>query len=284
MFKWFKSLGSVFGLLRANEVQTDPLIDPKPKHVAVIMDGNGRWANSRGLSRVAGHKKGVDAVKALIRGCIQHEIPYLSIFAFSSENWNRPQSEVTALMDLFATALKTQTEKLDENQICLNLLGDMSKFDERIRKLAEQAQALTRNNHKLVLNVAVNYGGRWDIVQAGQKLAERVQAGELAPEQITEEHFSQMVCTHGQPDPDLFIRTSGEYRLSNFFLWQAAYAEFHFTDVLWPDFNEASFTEALLTFKNRERRFGNAIDSVDVEGVAGHSDVREVHQEETRHA
>lgn len=239
-----------------------PIINPKPRHVAVIMDGNGRWANAQGLSRVAGHKRGVDSVKSLIKSCLEHEIPYLSIFAFSSENWNRPRREVDALMDLFSNALETQTKKLHENGVQLRLLGDLSKFNGRIRKLAEQAINETAANDKLVLSVAVNYGGRWDITQAAQALAEKVARQELAPEDISEALLEQQLTTSDLPDPDLFIRTSGEYRISNFMLWQAAYAEFYFTDTLWPDFDEQAFTEALMTYTNRDRRFGNAAEAV----------------------
>ena len=239
-----------------------PIITPKPAHVAVIMDGNGRWANSQGLSRIAGHKRGVDAVKSLIKSCVEHEIPYLSIFAFSSENWNRPESEVNALMDLLGTALETQVKKLDENGVRLNLIGDLSRFSGRIQSLAANAQHATSTNTKLVFNVAINYGGRWDIACASQRLAQKVLDGELNVSDVTEDAISNELSTQGMPDPDLFIRTSGEYRISNFLLWQAAYSEFYFTDVLWPDFGEHEFTEALIKYTNRDRRFGNAIDKV----------------------
>ncbi len=239
-----------------------PLICPKPQHVAVIMDGNGRWANSQGLSRVAGHKRGVEAVKNLIKGCLKHEIPHLTIFAFSSENWNRPESEVNALMELLMGALENQTAKLDENGVCLKLIGDLSRFDSKIQALAEQSMKATAGNDKLTFNVAINYGGRWDITQATKALAEKVLAGTLAVEDITEDSLSKLMSTSGQPDPDLFIRTSGEYRISNFMLWQAAYSEFYFTDLLWPDFDETAFTNALVKYTNRDRRFGNAVDQV----------------------
>lgn len=244
---------------KADAVQT-PLHAPKPKHVAVIMDGNGRWANAKGLSRVAGHKQGVNSVKALIRSCIQHEIPYLSVFAFSSENWNRPNHEVTALMELLSNALETQLKKLRENGIKLQLIGDLSKFTTQIQKLAIKAQKETSLNNKLVLSVAINYGGRWDIMQACQRMASEVANGRLQASDINEELISQYLSTNGIPDPDLFIRTSGEYRISNFFLWQAAYSELYFVDTLWPDFDEQTFTQALIEYSNRDRRFGNAVD------------------------
>jgi undecaprenyl diphosphate synthase len=249
-----------------------PIITPKPAHVAVIMDGNGRWANSQGLSRVAGHKRGVDSVKALIKSCIEHEIPYLSIFAFSSENWNRPESEVNALMDLLGNALETQTKKLNENGVRLRLLGDLTKFSSNIQQLATKAEKATEHNEKLVFNVAINYGGRWDITQACRKLAAKVANGELEADDITEKDINSEMSTAGMPDPDLFIRTSGEYRISNFLLWQAAYSEFYFTDVLWPDFNEDAFTQALIKYTNRDRRFGNAIDKVTI--PAGNNQTR----------
>ncbi len=239
-----------------------PEITPKPAHVAVIMDGNGRWANSQGLSRVAGHKRGVEAVKRLIKGCLRHEIPYLTIFAFSSENWNRPESEVNALMELLMGALENQTAKLDENGVRLRLIGDLNRFDGRIQKLADQAMQATENNSKLTLNVAINYGGRWDITQASKRIAEKVSAGEIQVQDIDEKTLANELTTSGQPDPDLFIRTSGEYRISNFMLWQAAYSEFYFTDLLWPDFDEAAFTDALLKFTSRDRRFGTAVDQI----------------------
>jgi len=253
-------LKTLMGLLRDNKPQDISILSPKPEHVAVIMDGNGRWANAKGLTRVAGHKHGVDSVKSLIKSCIKHEIPYLSIFAFSSENWNRPKTEVDALMDLLVNALETQTKKLNENGVRLQLLGDLSRFDERTRGLAAGAERDTADNSKLVFNVAINYGGRWDIAQASKRLAEKVAAGEMTASQIDEQAISSELSTAGMPDPDLFIRTSGEYRISNFLLWQAAYSEFYFTDILWPDFDEEAFTEALLKYSHRDRRFGNAVD------------------------
>ena len=252
----------LFKYFRRNKRPPTVIITPKPAHVAVIMDGNGRWANAQGLSRVAGHRKGVESVKSLIKSCIQHEIPYLSIFAFSSENWNRPRKEVSALMDLLSNALETQSRKLNENGVQLRLIGDLSKLDERIQRLAYAAQQETSSNSKLVLSVAINYGGRWDITEACRKIALRVAAGEIAPADIDENLFESQLATTGVPDPDLFIRTSGEYRISNFLLWQAAYSEFYFTDTLWPDFDEQAFTEALMKFTRRDRRFGRAQDKI----------------------
>jgi undecaprenyl diphosphate synthase len=258
VFKFLKRL------LPAKRQRNPSLAKLKPKHVAVIMDGNGRWANAQGLSRIAGHKKGADSVKAIIKSCLQHEIPYLSIFAFSSENWNRSNNEVNALMDLLSNALETQTKKLNENGVRLQFIGDLDKFSDRIQTLAKDAQAQTINNDKLLLSVAINYGGRWDITQACQQLATKVASGEISPLDIDEDLINQHLSTTGIPDPDLFIRTSGEYRISNFFLWQAAYAEFYFVDTLWPDFDAQAFTEALLKYSLRDRRFGKARDKVAV--------------------
>lgn len=247
-------------LRRLRRPKPAPVITPKPRHVAVIMDGNGRWANARGLSRVAGHKQGVDAVKALIKSCLEHEIPYLSLFAFSSENWNRSASEVNALMELLLNVLSTQTAKLDENGVRLMLVGDLPGLDKKIQKKAQQAMQQTENNQQLTLCVAINYGGRWDITQAARSLAQDVAAGRIDAGEITEDHLEQRLSTRGLPDPDLFIRTSGEYRISNFLLWQAAYSEFYFVDTLWPDFDGDAFTEALHRYTHRDRRFGGAKD------------------------
>lgn len=251
-------------------------IKPKPQHVAIIMDGNGRWAKQQGKNRIVGHKKGVQSVKSAIKSCLQHEISYLTLFAFSSENWNRPQTEVNALMELFTSALESQARKLHENGVRLQLIGDLSKFSKRIQKLAASAEQLTKNNNKLVLSVAVNYGGRWEIAEACKKLAHKVELGELKAEQITEHLIQENLATSAIPDPDLFIRTSGEYRISNFLLWQAAYAEFYFTDILWPDFGEDEFTDALLQYTSRERRFGKTVEQLDLkETVKGEKVVKE---------
>ena len=277
----FAKLKALSAMLRSKRPEKSPIISPVPKHVAVIMDGNGRWANSQGLTRVAGHKRGVDAVKGLIKNCLEYEIPVLSLFAFSSENWQRPESEVDALMELLAHALETQTKKLDENEICLRLLGDLSRFDYRIQELADGALSETANNQKLTLNVAINYGGRWDITQAMQAIGEKISAGDLVPQAIDEELIASHLSTADLPDPDLFIRTSGEYRISNFMLWQAAYSEFYFTDTLWPDFDADAFNEALLCYANRERRFGVANDLPQVD----EKEVSKVAQKESaRHA
>lgn len=228
----------------------------KPAHIAIIMDGNGRWAEQRGKSRSAGHKGGVKAVKEIIRACVEREIRYLTLFAFSSENWQRPKAEIGSLMDLFTNALKNEAKKLAENGVELRLIGDISRFNKTIQLLAKRAEQLKPETVKLTLNIAVNYGGRWDIVQASKALAAQAAAGELSVDQIDEARFAAEISTGGMPDPDLFIRTSGEYRISNFLLWQAAYAEFYFTDVFWPDFDADELDAALSSFAQRNRRYG----------------------------
>ncbi len=257
---WSAKLRALTILSRQQAPTSIADLSPKPHHIAVIMDGNGRWANSKGLTRVAGHKRGVDAVKNLIKNCIKNDIKVLSLFAFSSENWGRPESEVQALMELLTNALDTQTKKLDENGIQLRLLGDLSRFNKKIQELASKAQTATQDNQSLILNVAINYGGRWDILQATKAISAKVVSGEIAADQIDEAVFEQHLATADIPDPDLLIRTSGEYRVSNFLLWQTAYSEFYFSDVLWPDFDEQAFNQALLTYTNRDRRFGGAKD------------------------
>ncbi|KTD10199.1 undecaprenyl pyrophosphate synthetase [Legionella hackeliae] len=220
------------------------------------MDGNGRWAQNRGLLRVEGHRAGVDAVKTVIRCCLQAQIPVLSLFAFSSENWARPENEVEFLMKLFIEALGHEVEELHQHGICLRFTGDRAGLSKELQKQMQAAEELTAANKRLVLNVVVNYGGKWDIVQATKNIAARVAAGELAIETINEELLNEALSCHGLPDPDLFIRTSGEQRISNFFLWQLAYTELYFTDIHWPDFTAEEFKKALTSFSQRERRYG----------------------------
>jgi undecaprenyl diphosphate synthase len=217
-----------------------------PRHVAVVMDGNGRWAKRRFMPRVAGHKQGLEAVRALIRGVTRHGIECLTIFAFSSENWQRPVDEVSFLMDLFLRALREEVQKLHGNGIRFRALGDISVLPQETIELIREAEALTAGNHQFCLNVAVNYGGRWDIEQAVGRAASTGDAT----------LFSRYLAFADQPDPDLFIRTGGERRISNFMLWQLAYTELYFTDTLWPDFDEVELASALTWFASRERRFG----------------------------
>ncbi|TNG95224.1 di-trans,poly-cis-decaprenylcistransferase [Pasteurellaceae bacterium USgator11] len=229
-----------------------------PKHVAIIMDGNGRWAKEKGKLRLVGHKNGVQAVRKAVTFAAKQQIQSLTLYAFSSENWARPASEVSGLMDLFMLALNREVSKLHKNNIKLQILGDVSQFNRTLQKKIAEAEALTAKNSGLILNIAANYGGHWDIVQASQKLARRVQQGELEPEMITAALFQQTLVTEQQAPVDLLIRTSGEQRISNFLLWQLAYAELYFSPVLWPDFDEQEFAQAIAAFQQRERRFGAA--------------------------
>lgn len=229
-----------------------------PKHVAIIMDGNGRWAKQQGKMRIFGHTNGVKAVRRSVSYARQIGVQSLTLYAFSSENWNRPEAEVSALMSLFMQALDREVKQLHKNNIKLLILGDKSRFSDKLQEKIAKAEKLTENNTALTVNIAANYGGCWDIVQAAQQLAGQVKAGELTPAQINEELFQQMLVTKVQPPVDLLIRTSGEQRISNFLLWQIAYAELYFSDVLWPDFNEEVFNQAIFAFQQRERRFGGS--------------------------
>ncbi|QIR14946.1 isoprenyl transferase [Shewanella aestuarii] len=227
-----------------------------PKHVAIIMDGNGRWAQNKGMPRVMGHKAGVKAVRRVVSAASQLGIESLTLFAFSSENWRRPDKEVSLLMELFFNVLQREVKRLDKNQVKLNIIGDTSRFSARLQKQIAQAEEKTLNNTGLILNVAANYGGRWDIMQAAQKVAQKVESGEMTSSQMTEEAINQHLCMQNQSEVDLMIRTGGDYRISNFILWQAAYAELVFTETLWPDFDENAFHHTLATFASRQRRFG----------------------------
>lgn len=233
--------------------------DPQnmPRHVAIIMDGNGRWAKQKGKLRIFGHQNGVKAVRSAVSFAAKHQIKVLTLYAFSSENWSRPETEVSALMSLFMRALDSEVKKLHKNNIRLNIIGDKSAFSENLQKRIAESEKLTENNTGLILNIAANYGGYWDIVQAAQKVAAQVKENQLTIEQITPELFQQQLSTGNQPEVDLLIRTSGEQRISNFLLWQIAYAELFFTPVLWPDFDDETFSQAILSYQQRERRFGS---------------------------
>lgn len=227
-----------------------------PKHVAIIMDGNGRWAKAKGKLRTFGHKAGVEAVRASVRYARKNGIQALTLFAFSSENWNRPPEEVGVLMELFMLVLSREVKALHKNGVKLNIVGDLTRFDKKLVAKIEKAQQLTRDNQELTLNIAANYGGRWDIIQASKTLASKVATGELNVEQIDEALFDQHTSLAGLPELDLLIRTGGESRVSNFLLWQLAYSELVFTPTLWPDFDEGVFAEAVTEFNRRQRRFG----------------------------
>ena len=234
-----------------------------PRHIAIIMDGNGRWARKRLLPRYAGHKVGIEAVRRVIRLCGEHHIEALTLFAFSSENWRRPQQEVSFLMDLFVTALQQEVNNLHHNQVRLRVIGAREAFPQKLQNLIAQAEILTANNTGLTLVIAANYGGHWDIVQATKNLAHRVKVGQLEVHEINETLFRTQLCLADLPEPDLFIRTGGEQRVSNFLLWQLAYTEMYFTDTLWPDFNKTHFIQALQSFAQRQRRFGRTGDQVE---------------------
>lgn len=233
-----------------------------PKHVAIIMDGNGRWAESKGKHRVFGHKHGVKSLRRAISFASEKQIQALTIYAFSSENWKRPEKEVTMLMELFFSVLGSEVKKLHKHNIKLKIIGEVSGFSERLQKKIAQAEKLTENNSGLALNVAANYGGRWDITQATKQLAELVQKGELTIDEITEERLTSAINLDQLPDVDLMIRTGGDHRISNFLLWQLAYAELYFSDILWPDFNAEAFQGALDVFSGKERRFGQTSEQV----------------------
>lgn len=227
-----------------------------PRHIAIVMDGNGRWAKQRHLPRIAGHKEGLNAVRRIIQACGEQGIQALTLFAFSSENWRRPKDEVSSLMGLFLTALKNEVKKLHENKVQLKFIGDHARFNPDLQAGIQQAEQLTQHNTGLKLVIAADYGGRWDIVQAAKQIIDQVQAGKLLKDQIDETHFNAFLSLNNLPEPDLFIRTSGEQRISNFMLWQLAYSELYFTEVLWPDFNEQELMKALAFYESRERRFG----------------------------
>ncbi len=230
--------------------------DSLPKHIAIIMDGNGRWAKSQGKPRVFGHKKGVSAVRKTIAAALKLGIQAVTLFAFSSENWRRPEEEVGLLMELFISVLSSEVKKLHKNNLRLRVIGDTSRFSERLQSKIIEAETLTANNTGMVINIAANYGGKWDITEAARVLASKVLNGEISVDAITEQMFTQHLTMADLPEVDLLIRTSGECRISNFMLWQLAYAEMYFTQEYWPEFDEDSLVEAVTWFINRERRFG----------------------------
>jgi len=236
-----------------------------PRHVAIIMDGNNRWAKKRLLPGIAGHKAGVDAVRAVIEVCAEAGVEVLTLFAFSSENWQRPAAEVGALMELFLVALRREAKRLSENGICLRIIGDRSRFSPELQAAMREAELQTAGQKGLLLQVAANYGGQWDIAQAAQRLAREVQAGHLRPDDISPQLLQSCLTTGDQPLPDLCIRTGGDHRISNFLLWQLAYAELYFTDLYWPDFKQEAMRQALADFASRQRRFGKTSEQVEAE-------------------
>jgi undecaprenyl diphosphate synthase len=230
-----------------------------PNHVAIIMDGNGRWARQRNQLRAVGHRAGLKAVRKIVTHAAKINIKALTLYAFSSENWKRPAHEVSALISLFIYALNREIKNLNKHNVRLNIIGDISKFNQNLQNLIINAHQLTQNNTGLILNIAANYGGRWDIVQSAKTIASQVLNGKITPQDINEDYFGSITCMSEQPEVELVIRTGGEYRISNFLLWQSAYAELYFTDTLWPDFTPASFDEAITIFNTRERRFGGVL-------------------------
>ncbi|KOR30276.1 hypothetical protein TI04_06515 [Achromatium sp. WMS2] len=233
-----------------------------PNHIAMIMDGNGRWAKKRMLPRYAGHQAGLKTVRMVVEQCSTRGIKALTLFAFSSENWSRPYQEVNQIMSLFFQALRGEQRRLQKNRVRLRIIGDKSAFSPNLVQRISETERITASNDGLLLQIAANYGGRWDIVQAARTMAQQVQAGQLDPATISEANFATNLATLDCPDPDLLIRTGGEQRISNFLLWQLAYAELYFTEVLWPDFDEMALVDALNAFASRQRRFGKTGDQV----------------------
>jgi undecaprenyl diphosphate synthase len=227
-----------------------------PQHIAIIMDGNGRWAQLQGKGRVAGHRAGVESVRAVVASARKSNVKALTLFAFSSENWQRPEKEVNVLMDLFMYVLTKEVKRLHKHNIRFQVVGDLSRFSDKLQKNIAKSEQLTEQNTGLVLSIAANYGGRWDIAKAAKKLASDVNQGIISLDEINEETLNEQTCLADLPTLDLLIRTGGDCRISNFLLWQAAYAELYFTDTLWPDFNEIKFQDAINCFDQRERRFG----------------------------
>ncbi|HEY0488026.1 MAG TPA: polyprenyl diphosphate synthase [Telluria sp.] len=235
-----------------------PEVAKVPRHVAIIMDGNGRWATKRFMPRVAGHVKGVEAVRGVVEACALRGVEYLTLFAFSSENWRRPEEEVSLLMRLFVTALEREVSKMHANNIRLKVVGDLSRFDPKLQEMIAAAERRTANNTRLTVTVCANYGGRWDIMQATGKMV----AANPGATEFTEEQMAEHLAMAYAPEPDLFIRTGGEQRMSNFLLWQMAYSELYFSDIYWPDFNVEALDTAIASYQARERRFGRTGDQV----------------------
>ena len=227
-----------------------------PQHVAIIMDGNGRWAKKQGRLRIFGHQNGVTAVRDTIEGAVELGVPYITLYAFSTENWNRPKLEVAALMELLVATISKETPTLLKNGVRLNAIGNLAQLPGRCHQQLQEAMNKTAHNTRTTLTLALSYSGRWELTEAVRQMAIKVENGELRPEEINENSIEQHLCTAGMPDPELLIRTSGELRLSNYLLWQLAYAELYFTDTMWPDFRRINLFEAILDFQKRERRFG----------------------------
>lgn len=244
----------------SSATQEIPIATEIPKHIAVIMDGNGRWARKRFLPRIAGHKRGLETVRGLVKSCVSKKVEYLTLFAFSSENWRRPAEEVSFLMSLFMEALKREVVKLHQNNVKLIMIGDRSKFDTALIDQINASEQLTTNNTGLILTIAANYGGRWDVLQAVNKMQRDLP--QLVGNYL-EDHLTKYLSMSYAPEPDLFIRTGGEKRISNFLLWQLAYTELYFTDTLWPDFDQTALHQAIQSYQKRERRFGRTSEQLE---------------------
>ncbi|WP_460843214.1 polyprenyl diphosphate synthase [Noviherbaspirillum agri] len=239
-------------MTHTSSTQAVPVVSLIPRHIAIIMDGNGRWATKRFMPRVAGHGKGVEAVRNVVEACVKRGVEYLTLFAFSSENWRRPADEVSLLMRLFVTALEREVSKMHANDIRLKVVGDLTRFDVKLQELIANAERRTANNTRLTVTICANYGGRWDIMQAVKKMI----AANPGVSDFSEEQLASQLSMAYAPEPDLFVRTGGEERISNFLLWQLAYAEFYFTETYWPDFDAAELDKAITSYQQRERRFG----------------------------
>lgn len=242
-----------------------------PRHVAIIMDGNGRWALRRKLPRTAGHRAGVKSVRAVVEESVRQGVGALTLFAFSSENWRRPKPEVALLLELFMSALRAEVNRLNENGVRLRIIGERRAFPEKLQRRIAEAEGVTQANRAMLLQVAANYGGRWDIMQAARQLVADAREARISPDDLDEQLFSTQLSFPDLPDPDLFIRTGGERRISNFLLWQLAYSELYFSDLMWPDFGAGAYREALADFARRQRRFGLTGEQVDT-GVEGRAD------------
>jgi len=248
----FSHIFSSKGILTIEEIKKNPI----PKHVAIIMDGNGRWASKRGLPRIAGHREGVKSLKRIVRLSNDLGIKYLTAYSFSNENWERPQTEVSALMQLFFETISTELEDLNKNGVRIVLIGNRKLIPQKVLKKFEEAEYITRNNDNVILNIAFSYGGRQEIIEAVKIACQDYKDNKINLEDINEKYFSNLLFTKDCPDPDLLIRTSGELRISNFLLWQVAYCELYFTKTLWPDFSNAEFLKAIWNYQKRNRRFG----------------------------
>lgn len=234
----------------------DSNIDVLPRHIAVVMDGNGRWANKRLLPRAAGHKAGVGATRSIVENCAKHNIEALTIFAFSSENWNRPEAEVSTLMALFVSTITAEVKKLHKKNVRVKFIGERSRFSEKLQSSINESEKLTDTNTGMQLNIAANYGGRWDVVNACKTLIKEIQNNKFSVDDVDEKLFGSFVALNDLPEPDLFIRTGGEQRISNFLIWQLSYSELYFIDTLWPDFSSEDLEDALSWYAGRQRRFG----------------------------